>query len=106
MQYVNGTYIETRMPWGLIVKARALCSDGVIRTCKRVASTADTFFSVPASVTVKGRTVSGYITVESMEGWSTDIINDPKCVKFVAYQYRKNADLLPSGAFRTSTENK
>lgn len=104
-EYANSTYIETRMPWGVIVKVRALCPDGAVRTCKRVAQTADTFFSIPASVTVKGRTVAGYVTVETMQGLSTHTTDDPLTVKFIAYQYRRNASLLPDSAFRSPLAN-
>ena len=98
--YANGTYITRSYPWGLNVKARALCPDGIVRTCKRVAETADTFFSVPASVNVKGRTVAGYITVQTIEGYSTPTDNDPAIVKFVPYLYRKNHD-----AFAVQTDS-
>ena len=59
------TYVTQRMPWGLYNPTghRLLCSDGVIRAAKLVA-TGDTFFSVPASVRVKGVTVSGYMTCD------------------------------------------
>lgn len=89
-EYANGTYIERSFPWGLNIKARALCPDGVVRTCKRVAETADTCFSVPASVAVRGVTVAGYITVETVQGLSTATDADPAIVKFVPYTYRKN----------------
>jgi hypothetical protein len=95
MDYAQGTKIETRMPWGLIVGAIALCPDGKVRHCKRVAQSADTFFSIPASVTYRGKTVAGYITVETMEGFTTATDTDPAVVKFVPYRYRKNGALFP-----------
>jgi hypothetical protein len=65
-----------------------------------LAQTADTFFSIPASVTVGGKTVSGYVTVETAAGLTTSTDDDPAVVKFVAAQYGKNAGMLPEGAWR------
>lgn len=64
------TGLTTRMPWGLIEArgSRVLCSDGKIRAPHWVASTADTFFSVPASVRVKGKVITGYVTAENFCG--------------------------------------
>lgn len=93
-EYAFGTYVDNAYPWGLYVSARALCADGKVRKVKRISETADTFFSVPASVTVKGKTVSGYITVSSIEGYDTVTFMDPAVVKFVAYKYGKNWELL------------
>lgn len=94
MNYANGTYIHSTYPWGIIRSARALCSDGRIRRTKRIAQTGDTFFSIPASMTVKGKTVAGYITVETLAGYSTETPDDPAIVKFFAYTPRVNAHLL------------
>ena len=59
------THVKQTYPWGLFEDAghRLLCSDGVIRAAK-LAVTADTFFSVPASIRIKGKYVSGYYTTE------------------------------------------
>lgn len=95
--YAFGTSLTVRHPWGLFVAGRAMCSDGKVRSLKRISATADTFFSVPAAVTVNGKTVSGYITVESAAGFSTDTPTDPAVVKFVAYSYGRNGGLLPDG---------
>lgn len=89
-EYAQGTSITRTYPWGFNIKARALCPDGKVRTCKRLAETADTFFSTPASMTIKGRTVAGYVTLESIAGYSTCTADDPLVVKFVPYKYRKN----------------
>ncbi len=99
--YAEGTYLTQSYPWGMYVSGRAMCSDGVARQLKRIASTADTFFSVPASVTVHGRTVAGYVTVECASGSSVETDDDPSMVKFVAYTYGKNGDVLPRGAYRS-----
>ncbi len=98
-----GTSITQRFPWGYNVKARALCSDGIVRTTTHLGE-ADTFFSAPAAVVVwkngKRYTVSGFITVETLEGYSTETDDDPAMVKFIAYQYRKNGTVLPAGGYR------
>lgn len=97
-QYALGTYLETVGPWDVFDKGRALCSDGKVRTLKRIAQTADTWFSVPASVEVKGKTISGYISTETIEGSSVVATDDnPAIVKFSAYTYGKNGDVLPEG---------
>lgn len=82
-KHANGTSLTQSYPWGTYVTGKALCSDGKIRSLKRIAQTADTFFSVPASVVVKGKTVAGYISL------------DDDIVRFHSYTYRKNGSLLP-----------
>ena len=98
--YGHDTYLVSTQPWGLYRGGRALCSDGKVRTLARIAETADTFFAVPAAVKVNGKTVSGYVTFETMGGFSTESEGDPIVVKFRRYDYGKNADMLPPGAFR------
>lgn len=100
--YALGTYLEHSNPYGLYVSGRAICSDGRVRKLKRISETADTFFSVPAAVTVQGRTVSGFITVETISGYSTESEGDPAVVKFQANQYGKNSGVLPRGAYKAS----
>jgi hypothetical protein len=47
------------------VKAtNVLCPDGIYRTA-RITAEADTFFTIPAQVQVRGKTVSGYLTHET-----------------------------------------
>ena len=104
-EYGVGTYVVQSGPWGLFHSAKALCSDGKLRTTSRISTIADTFFSVPAAVVVydgKGgrKTVSGYITFETLGGLSTEFDGDPTTVKFVAYTYGKNHDALPRGTWR------
>jgi hypothetical protein len=89
-EYANGTYLAVSYPWGLFHGGRAMCPDGIVRTLKRISSTADTFFSIPASVTAYGKTVSGYVTCETVAGFSTETEDDPAVIKFVPYRYRKN----------------
>lgn len=93
--YADDTWTDQEAPWGWYHRARALCSDGVVRTCARVSATADTFFSVPAAVKVKGRTVAGYISISTRAGFDTPTDDDPAVVKFHAYTYGKNGGLLP-----------
>lgn len=51
-RYDNGTYLDMEFPFGFYLGGRAMCSDGKVRRIHRIAPTADTFFSVPASVIV------------------------------------------------------
>lgn len=79
----NGTYLDSTDSG--FVAGRALCPDGKIRQLKRISISADTFFSIPASVTVRGKTVAGFV--------STNTLNDStSVVKFTPYKYRKNAN--------------
>lgn len=89
-EYAQGTSITRSYPWGINVACVAMCPDGIARKCKRIASAADTFFSTPASVTAKGRTVAGYVTVGCASGLSTPTDDDPAIVYFRPYTNRKN----------------
>lgn len=101
-KYSRDTYLASSMPFGLYVDGAAMCSDGKVRKLARISQTADKFFSIPAAVRVRGRYVSGYLSVETEEGWSVETDDDPLIVKFIAYSSGKNSDLLPSGFWRTS----
>jgi len=70
--HLGKTYITRTMPWGLNLKHghRLLCADGVIRAA-RLAESPDTFFSTPASIRIKGRTITGYMSVEGIDQLST-----------------------------------
>lgn len=107
-EYGMGTSIVSRYPWGCYVGGRVLCSDGVVRMIGRIAATADTFFSIPASVRVtsggKRYTVCGYVTIETAEGLSTPSPDDPAVAKFVANKYRKNHHRLPEGVWRNPAD--
>lgn len=92
MKYADGTELTFSQPFGLICHGKALCPDGKIRAFR--GSTADTFFSIPARVSAKGTTVSGYLYVETREGFSTATDDDPAVVKFRPYLYRKNHALV------------
>lgn len=102
--YADGTYLTVGYPWGLYsLPGRVLCSDGKVRALARISETADTFFSVPAAVKVKGRTVSGYVTMETRDGFSTATEEDPVVVKFVAFSYGRNGHLLPGLTYRPAS---
>jgi len=103
--YAMGTYLNHSD--GFIdgfIGGRAVCSDGRVRSLKRIAAYADTFFSVPASVSVSGRTVSGYVSVSTLSGSSVPTEDDPAIVVFRRYDYGKNADLLPAGEWHPEEE--
>jgi len=77
--------VEYRGPWQQPFRAtNVLCSDGKRRSAFRL-RTPDTFFSMPASIKIKGKTVSGYLTKSS----------DGTDVEFHSYLYGKNGHLLP-----------
>jgi hypothetical protein len=94
--YANGTYLRTSGPWDVYAGGAALCSDGKVRSLKRIAITADTFFSVPAAVSVRGKTVSGYVSVTDLtDANGNGTANDPLCtVTFHPYTYGKNGGML------------
>jgi hypothetical protein len=82
--YAKDTYITVSMPWGVYHHARVLCADGVVRKTCRIAITSDTFFSIPASVKVRGKTGAGFVSFED------------GVVVFTAYKNRKNcAAIVP-----------
>ena len=131
--YHKSRLIVTDGPFGgaLLRAEGALCPDGKRRTAYASGDGwPDTFFSVPARVTVRvvkesprfrwrlvrpgerarwghrnprngyetvdlgRRTVAGYITVETVQGFTTETDDDPATVKFVPYTYRKNGHLF------------
>lgn len=63
------TFFSQTYPWGLFRRTghRLLCADGKIRAAE-LAQCADTFFSIPASVRINGKRVSGYATCDESEG--------------------------------------
>lgn len=64
MTKINFTY-----PWGLIRKNgnRLLCADNIVRAAE-LAKCADTFFSIPASIRIKGKRIRGYATCDDRNG--------------------------------------
>ena len=86
--YGDGTYVTLDMPFGQIVKGKALCSDGKLRVFT-VTGMPYCMATLPARVSVKGKTVSGQIEFDRSEAGSG------KRIVFHAYEDGRNADLLP-----------
>ena len=98
-RFAMDTYTETDS-YSRYVRGAAICSDGKVRALRFHSGLADTFFSVPCSVQVKGKTISGYATFETLEGYSVDTESDPVAVKFLRYDYGRNSEILPKGAWK------
>jgi len=90
-----GTSISRQYPWGTTITARALCSDGKVRTCYNIKE-ADTYFSIPCNVEVHGFPIKGYITFNTRDGYSTETEDDPMQVEFRQYTYSDIRGLLPA----------
>lgn len=84
------TYVSQSAPWGLYARNghRLLCADGKIRAAT-LAATADTFFSVPASVRVHGKSISGFMSTATRDGLS---VGAPDV--YVFHAHTKHADTL------------
>jgi len=93
-KYAAGTQMTVSYPWGINISAKAICPDGKVRSLKRIAQTADTFFSIPASVTIKGKSVSGYVTFVDVNNpdCSTRQENTELAVVFHPVDTSRNAD--------------
>lgn len=87
--YAMRTWLTWAGLWERMVAGAAMCPDGKVRRLTRIGEP-DTWFSRPASVRVGGTTVSGYIVVESRDGYDTPTDDDPAVVKFRPYLYRRN----------------
>lgn len=90
----SNTWLETTGPWDIPYRARVLCADGRYRIAY-TAQSADTWFSLPARVKVKGKTITGYVTTadwEHVETWLRRLKNDHKLVVIAAAQAAKAAD--------------
>jgi len=68
------THVSRSYPWGLHPRNghRLLCSDGIIRAAE-MSETADTYFSVPASIRINGKRISGYATCERDSKWKHEV---------------------------------
>ena len=76
-------------------KGMALCEDEIVRLVRFTnGGQADTFFSVPGFVRVKGRYVPGFVSITTVAGFDTVTDDDPAVIRFTAYRYAKNADLI------------
>lgn len=98
-EYGNNTYVDTYQPWGLFHSARLLCSDGFVRKTSWIADTADTFYSVPAKVSIAGKIVSGYMTFKTATGSEVDTDDDPICAVF--HHYARFNESLPEWSYRS-----
>lgn len=98
--YALGTSLVSGAEWhggSGFIGGRALCEDGKVRAVRFPrGGHADTFFSVPAVVTVKGKTVSGFVSVSTVAGYDTATEGDPAVVRFTAYRYGRNGYLIPA----------
>jgi len=71
-------------PNGSLKKVKnCLCPDGSRRVAT-ITGLPDNWFSTPARVKVKGKSVSGYVTCRDEN------------IKFIPYLYRKNASMFES----------
>lgn len=100
------TYTKQSYPWGLYHRNghRLLCSDGKIRAAE-LSQCADTFFSVPASIKINGKRISGYMTTEEQK-WITGEKETEflSCYSFRQHTYQKNAHNLPEWGSLTDQE--
>lgn len=90
--YPDGSKLyRTHGPFASIAKVEnCLCPDGKRRTVHTTGE-ADTFFSIPASVKVKGKTVTGYITTYSADGLTSSACEG---WEFRANKYGKNSGVF------------
>ena len=98
VEYADGTFLERNVGEfaGGYSHGRALCADGQVRAVRFPrGGHADTFFSVPAVVSCKGKTVSGFVSVSSRDGYDTATDDNPAVARFTHYRYGKNGGLLP-----------
>ena len=94
-QYAMGTYLRTAGMWDVFVAGAALCPDGNVRRLKRIAPTATDFTGVSAAVVVRGRTVSGYVSVTDLSDPNGNgTANDPTCT-ITFHPLGKNRAMLP-----------
>ncbi len=82
--------------WQLAIRCeRALCSDGIRRNIQ-ITGAPDTFYSIPGRVTVKGKTVTGFVMTYEPDALDPPIDESlPTDYKFIANSYGKNGAILP-----------
>lgn len=73
---------------------KVLCSDGKVRTAVATAD-ADSFYTIPSRVSVRGRTVTGSVYSRG------NLDETGPLYRFTAYSYRRNADALPEWPVRS-----
>lgn len=76
------TFLSQSYPLGLFWRTghRLLCADGSIRAAE-LAQCADSFFSIPASVRIRGKRISGYATCDEVEGVRVHTFRPHDCHK-------------------------
>lgn len=79
---LGDTRIAQSHPWGIMRRrgSKILCSDGKLRAPAYLASTPDSFFSIPAGMKIQGRYVTGYVT--TTEDCSPDFQTNRKAFTF------------------------
>lgn len=79
-------------PYGIPYKCeRVLCGDGIRRTVR--VREPDTFFSLPGTVKVRGKSISGFVSFTPYQDAETgDVVG---VLTFTPYKYGKNGDVLP-----------
>lgn len=93
--YALGTFLE-HAPFGGVVKGKALCTDGVVRSVRFPrGGHADTYSAIPATVTAYGKAVSGFVSTSALSGSDVADEDDPAVVRFTAFTYGKNAKVIP-----------
>jgi hypothetical protein len=72
-------------PFAQVIGGRAICPDGVVRALAYIGE-ADTVWTRPAAVRVKGKYIRGYVEIETEQGMSAacSIEGDPNVLKFIA----------------------
>lgn len=95
VEFARGTSItyctrSDRSIWS----ARVLCPDGTVRSPATIGPNADTAFSIPATIRVKGKPVRGFVHVETVEGFSTSTDSDPSVAKFSPFSADPNRALV------------
>lgn len=67
LSHSHGTFLKTRGPWSVFHSAKAICPDGKARVVSRIALVADSFFSIPAGMRIKGKYYSGFLYFSDKE---------------------------------------
>jgi hypothetical protein len=86
-QYEKGTFLVMWLPFGSYFQGAAMCPDGKVRRLKTISECADTAWTIPASISYRGKTVSGHVEFKSDSGLSTD---EKQFVAFVPHGKHKD----------------
>ena len=93
--YLGKTQVTRAYPWGLNLRNGhlLLCSDGKIRAAE-LSESPDTFFSTRARIRIKGKTVTGYMTIE--ETWNDDKVSYDRVFSFRHHDNQGEKHSLPA----------